>query len=518
MRLSRKLITGYLAIAVITVMVGLFGIGSLLKVNDTYNNFTNYHFPVYEVLDDLKFFGMRIVASTSELLVVIDEGGHARQKGEELDSEAKDGEGSLINEGVASFYAAYERYLALQKMYSLSDPEEENVLKSYGEKLLALSSGLISAKQNGVHGEKILEMKEYFEQVERSFLEYVGKLKEKHLLGIEQKIIEVKNFHTRIFYLVIALGGFSLFFAVAFGVIQARAIAGNIQKLVVKADLIGRGETGLPLVINSRDEFGDLASSFNQMENNLHSMADERLQARENLEQYTARLKRNSEELQEFIFIASHDLQEPLRKITTFCEMIRTGAENGSVGDKDGYLDRLSVSAGRMRELLDDLLEYNRIINREPDLRKVNLNELMVTIYSELNDKIESLEAKVDFDWLPEINADEMQLQILLRQLIDNGLKFRRPGVPPVLEIRCVLVDEQWELTVRDNGCGFDQRYMDRIFGVFQKLHAPGVHEGTGMGLALCRKIAENHRGEIKVESEIGAGSVFTVILPVKLD
>ncbi|MBD2309425.1 response regulator [Chroococcidiopsis sp. FACHB-1243] len=242
---------------------------------------------------------------------------------------------------------------------------------------------------------------------------------------------------------------------------------------------------------------------------------------------YSQELARSNAELQQFASIASHDLQEPLRKIQAFGNRLQE--KYGNVLNEQGadYIRRMQNAAQRMQILIDDLLVFSRITTRAQPFITVNLAKVAKEVLSDLEVLIQQTEAQVELSELPSIHADPLQMRQLLQNLIGNALKFRRKNEPPRVKIYSQIIDNREQLTenllntylcqitVEDNGIGFDQKYCDRIFQVFQRLHGRSEYEGTGIGLAICRKIVERHGGSIAAESMPSQGAKFIVMLPV---
>lgn len=225
-------------------------------------------------------------------------------------------------------------------------------------------------------------------------------------------------------------------------------------------------------------------------------------------------------ELQDFARVASHDLQEPLRKITAFAQLLEEDYHD--VFDEDGrmYLDRITNASQRLSTLIVELLNYSRLAVAHPaNFRRVDLNQLIDDVRRDLQVRLSEVDGQIERGNLPIIEGDPTQMRQLFQNLLGNALKFHRPGVPPVVKISSVpaLLEggvEGHEIRVRDNGIGFEEKYVDRIFAPFQRLHSVNAYEGTGLGLAICQKIVERHQGTISVRSELDVGTEFTVRLP----
>jgi PAS domain S-box-containing protein len=238
-----------------------------------------------------------------------------------------------------------------------------------------------------------------------------------------------------------------------------------------------------------------------------------------------AELQRSNDELDKFAYVASHDLQEPLRKIQAFGDRLRVKYRDHLPDGARDYVDRMLASAGRMRRLIDDLLAFSRVTTQARPFEPVDLGDVLRDVLSDLDVRIEKTRGRIDVGPLPTIDADPSQIRQLFQNLLVNALKFHRPGVPPVVAVRGEVVAEPGpdgpnpltcRVSVRDNGIGFDEKYLGRIFQVFQRLHGRNEYEGTGVGLAICRKIAERHGGSITATSRPGDGATFVVTLPVR--
>jgi signal transduction histidine kinase len=241
-----------------------------------------------------------------------------------------------------------------------------------------------------------------------------------------------------------------------------------------------------------------------------------RLESSNELLRQAAELARSNAELEQFASIASHDLQEPLRKVQTFAAHLKAQEHDRLSEEGQDFLRRMSEAAGRMRALIDDLLLFSRVSTKARPFVPVDLGEIVSSVLVDLEVSIEESGAHVTVGTLPTIEADPVQMGQLMQNLLGNALKFRRDGVVPEVDVDARLVGEIAELTVRDNGLGFESQYATRIFRAFERLHGSSAYPGTGIGLALCRKIVERHHGTITAESQFEQGATFTVRLPVE--
>jgi len=236
------------------------------------------------------------------------------------------------------------------------------------------------------------------------------------------------------------------------------------------------------------------------------------------LARYMARLEESNQALQDFASIASHDLQEPLRKVESFGSMLKQkyGGQLGEQGN--GYIERLIDANKRMRSLITALLEYSRLTTKASPITEVGLTGIVNEVLSDLEVRIERTGGKVHLGDLPVIEADPTQMRQLFQNLIGNALKFHKEGEQPFVKVSSSTMDNgDFQIVVEDNGIGFEEQYAEKIFSPFQRLHGrSSQYKGTGMGLAICRKIVERHGGTISAESEPGKGSTFIVRLPAK--
>ncbi len=241
----------------------------------------------------------------------------------------------------------------------------------------------------------------------------------------------------------------------------------------------------------------------------------ERKQAEMKINEVMKELSRSNKELEQFAYIASHDLQEPLRIISSY---IMLTLKEGIDGKSKEYLERMQNAAKRMQDLIKGLLDYSRITTNAPFFREVNLEKIVMDAVADLEARIRDTGGKVEVGDLPVIKADALQMRQLFQNLISNALKFHKQGETPLVKLYLSDKNDKdyYRLIVEDNGVGIDKKDHERIFGVFQRLHGKSEYEGSGIGLAVCMKIVENHDGKINVESEEKTGTKFIITLPVR--
>ena len=246
------------------------------------------------------------------------------------------------------------------------------------------------------------------------------------------------------------------------------------------------------------------------------------LKSDEKLQQFANQLERSNRELQDFAYVASHDLQEPLRKVVVFGERLKEKNDGKFDPESVDYLARMQSAAGRMQTLINSLLTFSRVTTKAQPFAPVNLAEIAASVVDDLEGRIEQVKGRVEVGALPVIDAEPVQMRQLLQNLIGNALKFRRPEEPPVVKVEAQIIPDPntpekklCRLTVSDNCIGFDEKYLDRIFNVFQRLHTRNEYEGTGMGLAIVKKIALYHDGDVTAKSKLGEGSTFIMTVPV---
>ncbi|NIJ52523.1 PAS domain-containing sensor histidine kinase [Dyadobacter arcticus] len=261
----------------------------------------------------------------------------------------------------------------------------------------------------------------------------------------------------------------------------------------------------------------------------LATVNEEYWAANEELSVANNRLIRSNENLEQFAYIASHDLQEPLRKIQSFGNLLKARFSE-QLGEGIIYLDKMQAAARRMSVLIEDILAFSHATLQDSGISRVALNEVVNDVMVDLEAAIHQAGAAIAVPVLPQVRGDAAQLSQLFQNILSNAIKFKRKGTQPVIEIRWNIVSSldlpdhvhprtvtaaYDRIDISDNGIGFDQQHKDRIFKLFQRLHSKSEFEGTGIGLAICEKVIGNHGGAIGVESQIGTGSTFSIHFPI---
>jgi light-regulated signal transduction histidine kinase (bacteriophytochrome) len=225
-------------------------------------------------------------------------------------------------------------------------------------------------------------------------------------------------------------------------------------------------------------------------------------------------LQRSNKELEQFAYVASHDLQEPLRMIASYVQLLEQKYKGRLDEKADKYIYFAVDGALRMQNLIEALLAYSRVTTRGVPLGPVDTNQTFTHAVADLSAAIEENRATVTKDQLPMVRGDEAQLAQLFQNLIGNAIKFRKPDIPPLVHVSAKKHGKEWLFSVRDNGIGVEPKYFDRIFQIFQRLHTHKEYPGTGIGLAICKRIVERHGGRIWLESAPGEGATFFFTLP----
>jgi signal transduction histidine kinase len=326
---------------------------------------------------------------------------------------------------------------------------------------------------------------------------------------------------------IILISTFGL--AIILSLLLQKFLSNPIQNLAkVIKEISNKNDFSIRVTHQYKDEIGDLYFGFNQMIskiqkrdeelNSINTLLSKEIEQRKlaegNLKFSSSELKRSNKELQEFATIASHDLQEPLRKIITFGDRIVKEFPEGSEKGKD-YITRMQNASERMKRFISDLLEYSKIEAKSNPFEKSDLNDIFLEVLENLEIQISQSKAQISSDKLPTLKVDSFQIQHLFQNLIGNAVKYKKANDHPIIHVSARSIEHDfWEFIVKDNGIGFDNKYLERIFKPFERLHGKSEFEGSGMGLTICRKIVTRHGGSITASGILGEGSTFKFTLP----
>ncbi|WP_262282968.1 ATP-binding protein [Micromonospora sp. MA102] len=268
-------------------------------------------------------------------------------------------------------------------------------------------------------------------------------------------------------------------------------------------------------------EFRLLADDIDLMRQKIARELDEVREARERIEWVNSQLQKQAEELtrsnrdlEQFAYVASHDLQEPLRKVASFCQLLQRRYAGQLDERADQYIAFAVDGAQRMQRLINDLLAFSRIGRLTTGFTEVDLNKVMGDVAGQTEAARQYAHAELSWDKLPVIRGEEPLLTNLLANLVSNSIKFRRPDLPPKVHVSARLVDDEWEISCRDNGIGIEPEFADKIFVIFQRLHSKDAYPGTGIGLAIVKKIVEYHGGRVWVDTDTPEGTTIRFTLP----
>ena len=314
---------------------------------------------------------------------------------------------------------------------------------------------------------------------------------------------------------------------------RSRYLQKTVQKYVKYMSEVGKGKLDSRLTLKKQKNKSDdpliiLGQQLNDTTANLHQMIKQIQDTSAKLKQheeklliYSKKLKKSNQELEHFAYIASHDLQEPLRKIQFFGDRLKT-KYSGVLDEKAiDFVNRMNNAALRMEDFIKSLLLYSRVTTKAKPFSSVDLNEVIKEVVGDLEIRIHETKAEITIEKLPIIDADSLQMRQLFQNIIGNSIKYHRTDVSPKININCKIMEVEdknvlCEVNIIDNGIGFDNKYSEQIFGLFQQLHGHSEYEGSGIGLSICKKIVEHHNGIIKAFSKIGEGSTFSIQLPLK--
>ncbi|MGO1288432.1 MAG: sensor histidine kinase, partial [Cellulosimicrobium funkei] len=356
---------------------------------------------------------------------------------------------------------------------------------------------------------------ELFAAARADTAQYVDQLRDERV----ERLDALDRWSRALFGSVLVLVGSALAVGIILWVCLKRWVTEPMAELAHRVRRVSSGSLDEPVVTSGPAEIADLAQDVEHMRVELVSQVaeikashEDAARSHELLAEQARELERSNRDLEQFAYVASHDLQEPLRKVASFTQLLKK-RYGGELDDRaDQYIDFAVDGAKRMQRLIQDLLGFSRVGRTGTERVDVDLEDELRGVLEDFSEKIAESGARVTHDPLPVVVGEQALLHQLLANLVGNALKFRHPDRAPAVHVGVLARDTHWELSVEDNGIGIDAQYADRVFVIFQRLHAKDVYEGTGIGLALCKRIVEYHGGRIWIEPREGGTTIrFTL-------
>ncbi|WP_305790077.1 sensor histidine kinase [Symbioplanes lichenis] len=337
----------------------------------------------------------------------------------------------------------------------------------------------------------------------------VGDLQDSISVVRDAAVSAAKNTGGALVALEITAAAAVLVFAIAVMLLLDRLISRPVLALARQIRAVAAGDYDRAITGRGAPELAGLADDVDAMRRKIAAELREVQQARAELDAKAAELTRSNRDLEQFAYVASHDLQEPLRKVASFCQLLQRRYQGQLDARADQYIAFAVDGADRMQRLINDLLAFSRIGRLTTGFKQVDLNHVLGVVRAQ-----HSGDASIVTADLPTVEGEEPLLTTLFANLIGNSLKFRRPDVPPEVVVGAVRSGDTWQITVRDNGIGIEPEFADKVFVIFQRLHPREAYEGTGIGLAIVKKIVEYHGGTIELDASVPVGALFIITLP----
>ncbi|MEU6491205.1 ATP-binding protein [Streptomyces sp. NPDC046984] len=415
-------------------------------------------------------------------------------------------------QGVADEKAALKRLRSLlgndgRALDDLGDVEK--LAGTWRERIARPVSAAAPAEASKITTARADEGKTTFDSLRRAMARQQSHLQDERVVATRdlRRATALRNWMFAVIGLVIALVAVLVFEGLR------RGITGPLSTLGTAAREVARGRFDRSLAGTGPADLRRLASDVDSMRLRLVEELRSSEGTRRLLDEQTEDLKRSNTELEQFAYVASHDLQEPLRKVSSFTQLLQR-RYGGQLDDKaDQYIAFAVDGANRMQTLINDLLAFSRVGRVHNDHQTVDLEEVLSRTLDTLSVAVEESGAEITHDVLPTVVGDSTQLSILWQNLLSNAIKFRSPDRPPRIHIGVVPHGDAWEFAVTDNGIGIAPEFREKVFIIFQRLHTKDAYPGTGIGLAMCKKVVEFHDGTIRIDpdAEVGTRVVFTL-------
>jgi signal transduction histidine kinase len=504
MSFRARLFSGFLLIALIAGITGFLGVYGSRRIESDFNKSTRAHAQVLRLGNDTITQWRDAVSNLDHYIIGLGAG---------IDNKATANAYRQTRDGANDSYDQLLRALpGDQKSDAMGwKASLDRAIELGDQTLKRLEQGENPAAASGDMANITVRTSEA-EQALLSFIAVEGQQFQTSLANAQQATNSLMT-------LMLVLIGIALAVAVLFSYYISRAIARPITRLTEATSELSSGNLGITVEAASRDEIGTLAMSFNAMSEDLKESHEELTALTATLERRvadrTAELARSNAELEQFAYVASHDLQEPLRAVSSYAELLEMRYAENLDDRARKYIGHMVSGVERMQALINDLLTYSRIGTRGKEFVPTDINKVLDEALENLKESIKENQAVVIRDALPTAEVDGPQIRQLFQNLIGNAVKFHGEARPEV-RVSAEREGVAWRFSVKDNGIGIEEKYASRIFEIFQRLHGRTEYPGTGIGLSICRRIVERHGGRIWVESEPGTGSTFYFTVPAE--
>jgi len=500
MKLNTLLTGGFLIVAILCGVVGYIAINTFEKVNEINTELQTDIQPATLLMSEMRDLATKVRFLETKYIVYRKFKGKSAKTKKDLN----DAMGELKK--AADEHFEYERHISRKNRLDAQQLLDEVATLNYAVNGILDFIDVQVGYTEEIHGQ-IAEMEnETVDSAYRALTEDIEMHKAEHMQELSNKhetvILAHKTGTTTILTATIII----VILAMALGIIISRSISKPILKLRDATAEVAKGKLDTKVEINSRNEIGQLSRAFDEMTQNLKK-------TEERVRQYNEKLIRSNEELEQFAYVASHDLQEPLRMISSYTQLLERRYKDKLDDDANEFIYYVVDGACRMQRLINDLLDFSRITTRGKTFEEVDTYSILGQALSNVHQLISDAAAIVTNDDLPIIYADESQLVRVFQNLIDNAIKFCSKRIPHI-HVSAKKKEDEWVFSISDNGIGIDEQFQDRIFTVFQRLHGKDKYPGTGIGLAICRRIVERHDGRIWFESELDKGAIFYFTIP----
>lgn len=463
-----------------------------------------------------------------------------------VDYMAGEGEEEAVKTGLKSLEEAAAEHLKYGRYIHLEEQEIAGQLMAQTERFASVCSEIINLKKQGLSSNELLKKEGDIVHPEiDKLLALIRKVAAAHMRELAEAEGAVSHAHISGEQVALLVSFTIIFLSAMIALATTRSIVRPLRALHKGTEIIGKGNLDYKVATDVKDEIGQLSRAFDAMTRNLKTTTisidkldaiNQRLYANEEqllainqqLESEVAERKRIQEaleisnrELTDFVYVASHDLREPLRKISSFGQLLQKSLQGKLSDDERENLEFMIDGSDRMTMMIDGLLIYSRVNTKDITFETVDLNEAIERLKElELGMLLEETGSIIEVPQpLPKVCADPIQMEQLLQNLIANGIKYHREGVKPRITIKAKEVsDNKVRIEVQDNGIGIAPEYRDEIFKMFKRLHSSREYDGCGIGLSVCKKIVERHGGRIGVESEPGVGSMFWFTISLAKD